>query len=132
MSEDFIINSYFNDIKNKKIIGTQCTDCGRIHLPPRVFCDHCQSQSLEKIELAGDAILKAYSVVFVPTSQMISAGFGRENPNCVGIVKLSEGPMLSAEIYGFDLSQPEAIEIGTAVKAKFIERGENVVLAFEA
>jgi uncharacterized OB-fold protein len=63
---------------------------------------------------------------------MISAGFGRENPNCVGIVKMSEGPMLSAEIYGFDLSQPEAIKIGTPVKAKFIDRGENVILAFEA
>lgn len=132
MSADLTINSYFDEIKKKKILGTQCKDCGRIHLPPRVICDLCKSNNLEIIELAGEGTLQAYSVVYVPTSKMIAAGFGRENPNCVGIVKMSEGPMVSAEIYGFDLSEPEKIKIGTSVKAKFIERGESVILAFEA
>ncbi len=132
MSVDSTINSFFEEIKQKKILGTQCSDCGRIHLPPRVICDHCKSQNLESVELAGEGTLQAYSVVYVPTSKMIAAGFGRDNPNCVGIVKMSEGPMMSAEIYGFDLSQPEKIRIGTPVKAKFIERGESVILAFEA
>ncbi|MDX9849677.1 MAG: Zn-ribbon domain-containing OB-fold protein [Anaerolineaceae bacterium] len=132
MSVDLTIKGYFDEIKNKKIVGTQCKDCGRIHLPPRIICDECKSQSLDKIELVGDGTLQAYSVVYVPTSKMIAAGFGRENPNCVGIVKMSDGPMVSAEIYGFDLTQPDKIKIGTPVKAKFVERGENVILAFEA
>ncbi len=132
MSEPITINGHFEEIKNKKIIATQCKDCGRIHLPARVFCDDCKSQSLEKIELAGDGTLQAYSVIYVTTSQMISARFGRDNPNCVGIVKMSEGPSVSAEIHGFDLTQPEKIKIGTPMKSKFIERGEDVILAFEA
>lgn len=132
MSENFIINQYFDELKNKKVIGTKCTQCGKIHLPMRAVCDQCQSQSLVKTELGGEATLEAFSVVYVPTSKMIAAGFGRENPNCVGIVKMTEGPMLSAEIYGFDLTLPEKIKIGTPVKAKFIERGEDVILAFEA
>jgi hypothetical protein len=132
MSVELTINSYFDEIKQKKILGTQCKECGRIHLPPRVICDHCKSQNLDFIELAGEGTLQAYSVVYVPTSKMVAAGFGRENPNCVGIVKMSEGPMVSAEIFGFDLTQPEKIKIGTALKAKFIERGESVILAFEA
>ncbi|MBW6474754.1 MAG: Zn-ribbon domain-containing OB-fold protein [Anaerolineaceae bacterium] len=132
MSVNLTINSYFDEIKKKKILGTKCKDCGRIHLPPRVICDQCKSTNLELIELAGEGTLQAYSVVYVPTSKMIAAGFGRENPNCVGIVKLSEGPMMSAEIHGFDLSKPENIKIGTTVKSKFIERGEDVILAFEA
>jgi hypothetical protein len=131
MSVDLTINGYFNEIKKKKISGTQCKECGRIHLPPRVICDHCKSQNLDIIELAGEGTLQAYSVVYVPNSKMVAAGFGRDNPNCVGIVKMSEGPMVSAEIYGFDLSEPEKIKIGTSVKAKFIERGESVILAFE-
>jgi len=40
--------------------------------------------------------------------------------------------MISSEIYGFDLSQPEKIKIGTTLHAKFIEREEGDVLAFEA
>ena len=132
MSVELTINSYFDEIKQKKISGTRCKECGRIHLPPRVICDQCKSQNLDFIELAGEGTLQAYSVVYVPTSKMVAAGFGRENPNCVGIVKMSEGPMVSAEIFGFDLTQPEKIKIGTALKAKFIERGESVILAFEA
>ena len=132
MSEDFTINGYFNEIKNRKIVGSQCKECGKIHLPLRTICDQCQSQSMEIIELSGDGILQAYSVVYVPTTKMIDRGFSRENPNCVGIVKLSEGPMMSAEIFGFDLSKPEEIKIGTPVKAKFIEFEENVILTFEA
>lgn len=132
MSENFTINNYFNELKNKRVLGSKCTECGKIHVPPRPICDHCQSQLVERIELAGDATLQAFSVVYVPTSKMIAAGFGRENPNGVGIVKMTEGPMLSAEIFGFDLTHPETIKIGTQVKAKFIERDENVILAFEA
>jgi hypothetical protein len=132
MSEDFTIKNYFDEVKNKRVLGSKCTNCGKIHIPPRPICDQCQSQLTERIELGGNATLQAFSVVYVPTSKMIEAGFGRENPNCVGIVKMSEGPMLSAEIYGFDLAHPEEIKIGAPVKAKFIERGENVILAFEA
>lgn len=132
MSEEFTVKSHFNNIRNKKIIGSRCKSCGRIQLPPRAVCDQCKSQAMELIELDGKGTLQAYSVIFVPTSKMMNAGFGRENPNCVGIVKLSDGPMVSAELYGFDLSKPENIKIGSPVKAKFIERGEDVILAFEA
>jgi uncharacterized OB-fold protein len=133
MSENhFTINGYFENINEKKLIGAKCSNCGKIHLPPRVFCDECKSQSFEQIELSGEAILKAYSVVYVPTSKMVEAGYGRENPNCVGIVKMSEGPMLSTEIQGLDLSHPENIKIGVPLKAKFLERGEKVILVFEA
>jgi uncharacterized OB-fold protein len=129
---NFTINGYFENLNNKKLIGTKCSNCGKIHLPPRVFCDVCNSQSLEQIEFTGEAELKAYSVVYVPTSKMVEAGYGRENPNCVGIVKMFEGPMLSAEIQGLDLAHPENIKIGVTLKAKFLERGEKVILAFEA
>ncbi|MBE0684776.1 MAG: hypothetical protein IH585_02125, partial [Anaerolineaceae bacterium] len=67
MSVDITINSYFDELKKKKIFGTQCNECGRIHLPPRVFCDQCKSQNLDFIELAGEGTLQAYSVVYVPT-----------------------------------------------------------------
>lgn len=132
MGEDFTIKNYFDEVKNKRVLGSKCNECGNIHVPPRPICDHCQSQSIERIELGGDATLEAFSIVYVPTSKMIEAGYGRDNPNCVGIVKMAEGPMLSAELHGFDLAHPEEIKIGSPVKAKFIERGENVILAFEA
>ncbi len=132
MNDTFTINRFFNELKTKKIVGNLCKNCGKVHLPARPICDQCNSQDLEFIELSGKGFLQAYSVVYVTTTKMGKAGFNRENPNCVGIVKLEEGPMISSEIYGFDLSQPEKIKIGTTLHAKFIEREEGDVLAFEA
>jgi len=126
------INGFFDELNNKQISGLKCTNCGKIHFPSRAICDKCNSQNFEKVEIKGEATLEAFSVVYVPTSKMVAAGYGRENPNCVGIVKLSEGPMISAEIIGLDSSHPERIKIGSPLKAKFLERGEKFVLAFEA
>ena len=54
-----------------------------------------------------------------------------ENPACAeaciagGIVKLDDGPSISAMILGVDAKQPESIAIGVPLKAAFIERGEG-------
>jgi uncharacterized OB-fold protein len=52
-----------------------------------------------------------------------------------GVVKLEEGPMISAQILGLDAAQPEISHIGTPLTVTFIERGEEeekrTFLAFE-
>jgi uncharacterized OB-fold protein len=66
---------------------------------------------------------------------MIEAGYGRDNPYCSGIVKLNEGPSISAQILGVDVSQPEQIAIGAPLSPVFVKRGEGdeskYFLAFE-
>lgn len=128
----YTINHSLEEVKDNKIMGNKCKKCGKVHFPARPICDHCKSNSLEPFEFSGKGTLQAYSVVYVTTTKMGEAGFGRDNPNCVGIVMLEDGPMISSELDGFDLSRPETIEIGTPLHAKFIARDENVVLAFEA
>ena len=44
---------------------------------------------------------------------------------------MEDGPKISTELYGFDLTHPEKIKIGTPVHAKFIEREGKVILGFE-
>jgi uncharacterized OB-fold protein len=57
------------------------------------------------------------------------------NPYVAGIVHLKEGPAISGQIVGVDPAHPEDIEIGMAVRATFVERGEGderrTYLAFE-
>ena len=127
----FSTAGYFQTLHDKKIIGSKCTECGTVHLPPREICSSCLSENMEEVTFSGKGELAAYSVIYVPPTAMMEAGYGRENPNVAGIVKLAEGPMISAQILGLDASKPAEIKIGTPLKATFVERGEMVFLAFE-
>ncbi len=136
MSEmDFTPSQYYRLLGEKKLMGSRCKTDGLLHVPPRPICPSDMSQDMEWVELSGQGKLSAFTVVYVPPSAMISAGYDRKNPYCVGIVKLAEGPSISAQILGVDVQHPEAIKIGTELRATFIERGEGdahrTLLAFE-
>jgi uncharacterized OB-fold protein len=60
---------------------------------------------------------------------------GEFPPYCSGIVRLNDGPAISAQIVGVDVTKPEEIRIETPLKAVFVEQGEGeekrTYLAFE-
>jgi uncharacterized OB-fold protein len=86
-------------------------------------------------QLKGRGTLAAFTTVHIGPTIMLEAGYDRKNPYCAGIVQLSDGPSISAQIMGVDAAQPETIVIGTPLKADFIERGEgesrHSILVFE-
>jgi uncharacterized OB-fold protein len=75
--------------------------------------------------MSGNGRLVAYTTVHISPTAMIEAGYGREKPYCAGIVQLDEGPAISAQILGVDSLRPEEIEIGTRLRAAFVQRDEG-------
>lgn len=117
------------------LIGSRCLNCGSISVPQRQICPRCHSEKAERIETKGKGTLVAFTVIYVPPTSMADAGYNAKNPYCVGIVSLEEGPRISAQIVGLDLSNPSAIKIGLPLKQTFVIRGEGEsakkFLAFE-
>ncbi len=137
MPDNQFTGSAFNQsLAEGKIMGTRCRACGALHLPPRPICPACLKADVEWLEFGKGGCLLAYSVIFVATTAMIAEGFGRTNPYCTGIVKMEEGPAISAQILGVDVTHPEQITIGMPLSAVFIDCGEGEFrktrLAFEA
>ncbi len=126
MSEKEKTSASFHEfLAEGRLMGTKCRSCGRLHLPPRPICPACSADETDWVELAGRGRLVAYTVIHVAPSAMIVAGYGRENPYCVGVVELEEGPRASAQILGADVSHPEGIAVGTPARAVFVARGEG-------
>jgi uncharacterized OB-fold protein len=119
-----------------KLMGSRCSSCGAVHLPPRPLCPACYADELEWVEMRGEGKLAAFTSIHIAPTAMIEAGYGRQNPYCTGIVHLEEGPAISAQILGVDPAQPETIAIGTPLRVAFVQRGEGETaqpfLAFEA
>jgi uncharacterized OB-fold protein len=132
---EFTNDSFQHFLSEQKLMGARCSACATLYLPPRPLCPNCFGETMEWVEMAGQARLRAYTVVHIAPSAMIEAGYGRDNPYCSGIVELDEGPSISAQILGVDTTQPEQIVIGAPLNAIFINRGEGEearsFLAFE-
>jgi len=111
--------SYQKFIEEGKLMGNRCTICGTLYLPPRPLCPKCGCKSMEWRELRGEGKVETFTVIHVPPTHMVG-----KTPYTVGIVKLNEGPALTARI-------SVEVQVGTKVVAEFKKEGEKTVLVFK-
>jgi uncharacterized protein len=126
-------SGYQAHLDQGQLAGARCTACGKLHLPPRGICPHCFRTDIHWQVLSGEGELEAFSVIhvglpaaFAPLGGMAAEGHDMKPPYCAGIVRLAEGPAISAQIIGLDANQPEAIEVGMRLKAVFIKPGNGL------
>jgi uncharacterized OB-fold protein len=135
MSNEFTSATFNTFLGEHRLMGTRCTQCGGLFLPPRAICPQCYADQLEWIEFSGKGRLAAFSAIYIGPSAMQAEGYDRTNPYCAGIVELDEGVKISARILGVDAQQPAGIAIGTPLTIEFLDRGEGeqkrTVLAFK-
>jgi uncharacterized OB-fold protein len=89
---------------------------------------------MEWAEMKGNGKLAAFTSIAVGPTCTIEEGYDRNNPYVVGIVKLDEGPKISARIRGLDAKNPESIKVGTPLTVEFPDQveGKGCYLAFKA
>jgi uncharacterized OB-fold protein len=131
----FTEHSFQTFLSEHKLMAAKCGACGELFVPPRPLCPTCYGEEMAWVEVSGKGELAAFTAVYIGPNAMIEAGYDRKNPYLTGVVKLEEGPMISAQILGLDAAQPEISHIGTPLTVTFIERGEEeekrTFLAFE-
>jgi len=118
-------HSYEQFLKEKKIMGSKCSKCGALALPPRPICISCFGHRMEWMPFKGRGKLAAFTDIFVAPPAMAKEGFGRTNPYVVGVVELEEGAKIVARITGVDAMNPETIQVGTPLEAEFIPTGQE-------
>ena len=79
------------------IIGSRCKKCSALFFPLRTRCTRCKSDELEDYKFSGIGKIYAYSTIY--TSHV---GFEKQVPYTIAIVKLEEGPKMTAQIIDFD------------------------------
>ena len=127
--------SYVQYLKEEKLMGSRCKQCGALFLPPRPICIKCHGEDMAWVQMNGEGKLAAFTCIAIGPSFMIAEGYNRKNPYCSGVVELEEGVRVDARIEGVDAKNPETIMVGTPLAIKFLHRGEGddkkTYLAFE-
>jgi len=128
LSQDrpFTAKSYHDFLKEKRLMGNLCQDCKALMVPPRMTCMECRGNKLKWSQLSGKGSLETFTVVHVaPTFLKDKA------PYAVGIVKLEEGPMITARLVGLDVQAPETIKISMPMVADYVEENGKPLLVFK-
>jgi len=117
--------SYERFLSEEKLMGSRCSNCGTLFVPPRAICIECHGSEMEWVEMKGKGKLAAYTCIAIGPPFMAKEGYDRKHPYVSGVVELEEGAKVVARIEGVDGSKPETIRIGTPLKVEFLHRGEG-------
>ena len=115
------VSDFAVHLKDGRLMGSVCQDCGHRSFPPRADCPRCLSDSFRYEEWSGKGTVHTYSRIdAAPT------GFEDEVPYTVAVVDLDDGGRLLAWIG--DSLQPDAVTIGMEVQAvpRIVEEVEEI------
>jgi hypothetical protein len=90
------------------LVGEECPHCGAKLFPPRDVCPYCSGPAKTPFRFSGRGTVYSYSTLFAAP-----AGFESDVPYTVALVKLEEGPVVTAQLA--DVS-PDEPYIGMAVE----------------
>jgi uncharacterized OB-fold protein len=126
VEKPFTIKSYYDFLREKKIMGNLCEDCKTLMVPPRMTCMGCKGKRLRWTQFGGEGSLESFTVVHVAPNFLKDKA-----PYALGIIRLKEGPMLTARLVGVDVRKPEMMTIGMAMIADYVEEEGKPLLIFK-
>jgi uncharacterized OB-fold protein len=110
--------SFFEALRDRRILGCKCASCARVAVPPKSFCEHCFLPVTELVEVGQQGVIEAVTVVTAPFAGSPPV------PYAVAYVRLEGATSSIANyVHGADLSDlttlPAALKIGSEVRVVF-------------
>jgi hypothetical protein len=90
------------------LVGEVCPHCNSKIFPPRDVCPDCGREAKDIYQFSGKGEIYSYTTIYEPP-----AGFEENAPYIVALIKLEEGPMVTAQLT--DLGDTP-VEIGAPVE----------------
>lgn len=90
------------------LVGEVCPHCDAKIFPPRDVCPECHGEAKEPFAFSGKGEIYSYTTIYEAPS-----GFDSNAPYTVALVKLNEGPMVTAQLTDVDASE---VKIGLPVE----------------
>jgi len=111
MEHKLNFKQYNEALKQNKLMGLKCKECGTITVPPRIACSNCASTDMDVLELSGNGKIQTFTTVFV-------APEGREGecPYVIVLTELDEGPWIMGNLTGIDPNTVTMDIMGKKVK----------------
>jgi len=108
-----------------RLEGEICEKCGAHLFPPRDVCPQCSNPAGKSFAFTGQGEVYSYTTVY-----QAPAGYEEYVPYTVALVKLEEGPMVTAQLTDVEAGE---VHIGMPVEMvtrKLKEEGEDGLIVY--
>ena len=112
---------FWTATKAKRLEIQRCDDCQTYRFPPEYGCAACSSTNYTWTEVSGRAELYTWTAVYPP----LLPYFAERAPWPLAVVQLEEGPRMTTNLKGIDLSD---YKIGMALQADFEDLDDEITL----
>jgi uncharacterized OB-fold protein len=107
------------------LVGEVCDTCGNKIFPPRDICPDCDAPAKTPFAFSGLGEIYSYSTVYHAPE-----GYDENVPYSVALVKLEEGPLVTAQLTDVE---PEELSVGMPVEMvtrKIRQEGKRGILIY--
>jgi uncharacterized protein len=111
---------FLRGLKAKEIWGRKCDGCGRILVPPRMYCEACYRPTDRWVRLRDNGKVMTFSVAHVNADAS-----RRIEPILVAVVEIGGGTPLMGILHLLGEVRPEDVRIGMSVEAVWRPDGER-------
>jgi uncharacterized protein len=108
-----------------RLVGEVCENCGSKLFPPRDVCPECSRPASTPYTFCGRGEIYSYSTIY-----QAPAGYEEFVPYTVALVKLEEGPVVTAQLTDIDIDE---VKIGMPVEMvtrRMVEEGEDGLIVY--
>jgi uncharacterized OB-fold protein len=107
------------------LVGEVCEHCGDKIFPPRDVCPNCAEEAKTLYQFSGKGEIYSFTTVYDAPQ-----GYEEQAPYTVAIVKLEEGPLVTAQLTDVDNGKVEIGQKVEMVTRKLREDGERGMLVY--
>ncbi|MFQ5711427.1 MAG: Zn-ribbon domain-containing OB-fold protein [Candidatus Geothermarchaeales archaeon] len=114
------ISRYLNELKNGRIIGRKCNKCGRVVVPPRMFCEWCFKPTDGWVYLKDTGKVNTYAISY------IAADTTRiKEPIIPAVIEIDGASKGMGIFHLLGEVDPKNVKIGMRVRAQWKPPGER-------
>lgn len=113
------VGRFLSGLKEGEIIGSKCNHCGRIVVPPRIFCEWCFRRSGNWVKLPDTGAVNTFSISY------ITADTTRVRTPVIPAVIEIDATNNAGFLHLIGDVKPEDVKIGMQVKAVWLEASKR-------
>jgi len=107
------------------LVGEVCGHCGSKIFPPRDVCPECAEEAKTPYQFSGKGEIYSFTTVYDAPH-----GYEEQAPYTVAIVKLEEGPLVTAQITDTDNGKVEIGQKVEMITRRLREDGDRGMLVY--
>ncbi len=129
-----LLDEFVKYLKERKIMGTLCSGCGRVYVPPRKICVRCFREIKDKVFVSNYGRVLAYLIspplqkgkVLIAGMDVVAAGILKEGEQIVLAMVRFEGSS-SVMVLPLLNCDPDKVRVGMRVKATFADEPKGAL-----